>query len=118
MSKMLLCICNSSSFFELFFEILVLLINVFGFYLIMLTRLQVPTNFKLKYFFNAQVLGEISIVHEPHYYDALHSSSLGVKRSCTIAFKLQILNPPLILDVDFEGLEPLNFCYCKGWACT
>ncbi len=71
--------------------------------------MQVPTNFKLKYFFNVQVLGEILVVHEPHYCDALDSSSMGVKRSCMTSFKLQILSPPLILDVDLEGFEPLEF---------
>lgn len=84
----MLCICNSSRLFELSFEILVFFINVFGFYSIMLTRLQVPANFKLKNFFNAQVLGEILIVHEPHYCDALDSSSMGVKKRCMTSFKL------------------------------
>jgi hypothetical protein len=75
----------------------------------MLTHLQVPTNFKLKNFFSAQVLGEILVVHEPHYCDALDFSSMGVKRNCMTYFKLQILSPPLNLDVDLEGLEPLEF---------
>jgi hypothetical protein len=84
----MLCICNSSRLFELSFEILVFLINVSGFYSIMLTRLQVPTNFKLNFFFNAQVVGEILVIHEPHYYDAPDSSSMGVIKSCMTSFKL------------------------------
>jgi len=104
----LLRICNSNRLFEPSLEIFVLLIGVFGFYSIMLTCLQIPTNFKLKYFFSVRILGEILIVHEPNYYDALESNNMGAKKSCMPSFELQTLSPPLFLDVDFEGLQPLE----------
>jgi len=104
----LLCIYNLGRLFEPFFEILVLLIGVFGFYSIMLTCLQVPTNFKLKYFFSVRILGEILIVHEPNYCDAFESNNMGAKKSCMPSFELQTLSPPLFFDVDFEDLQPLE----------
>ncbi len=80
----------------------------------MLTCLQVPINFKLKYFFSARISREILIIHEPHYCDALESNSMGAKRSCMLSFELQTLTPPLLLDVNLEGLEPLeNFGTAK-----
>ncbi len=85
-----------------------LLIGFSGFYSIMPTQLQVPTNFKLNYFFNAQVLEKNLIIHKPHYCDALESNSMGAKRSCMHSFELQTFSPPLFLDVDLEGHEPLE----------
>jgi hypothetical protein len=91
-----------------------LLINDSRFYSIMLTCLQIPINFKLKYFFSARISGEILIIHEPHYCDAFESNSMGAKRSYMLSFELQTLTPPLFLDVDLEGLEPLeNFATAK-----
>lgn len=33
---------------------------------------------------------------------------MGAKRNCMPSFELQTLSPPLILDANFEGFEPLE----------
>ncbi len=66
-------------------------------------------------FFSAWVLGEVLVVDELHYYDAPESSSMGVKRNCMPSYELWTPSPPLILDANFEGFEPLEtFATTKG----